>query len=382
MYEEHHLIPYHTLDILPGKNWLVFAPHADDETFGMGGTLLLAKEQGINTSLVIMTNGILGLVDKEKSLTANIRYEEAKKAAHLLGMQNVTFLDEEDRGLSMNEAIIKKIHTLILQHQPDCIFIPAPLELHPDHRMTAFIVWQALQDIEQTPDIYAYEISVQGFINTLIDTTSVAQQKHQVMQIYQSQIQQNNYIEIVQALDKARTYTLENTVKSAEGFLKLDRTEHSLYPLLENYFMNPEQSYTSSINQLEQHIAQLKAEQQQLLQSSSWKITRPLRWLKYKLLDNRLFMLLLLIPLNSQALDLTLDKNFVTRPIMQTEIHSQNKTLLPGIFKDEQLDNISIKGQIFTEEIYEKPHRTYQDHSINYDSIDGAGISFKVKTEN
>jgi len=287
MHEEHHLIPYHTLDRLPGKNWLVFAPHADDETFGMGGTLLLAKEQGINTSLVIMTNGILGLADKEKSLAASIRCEEAKKAAHLLGIQTITFLDEEDRALSVNESIIKRIQALILQYKPDCIFIPAPLELHPDHRMTAFIVWQALQNMELTLDIYAYEISVQGFINTLIDITSVAQQKHQVMQSYQSQIQQNNYIEIVQALDKARTYTLNSKVKSAEGFLKLDIADQSLYPLLENYFINPEHTYASSIHKLEQQIALLKEEKQHLLQSTSWKVTRPLRWLKQYLFRRR-----------------------------------------------------------------------------------------------
>ncbi len=295
MHEEQHLIPYHTLDNLPGKNWLIFAPHADDETFGMGGTLLLAKEQSINTSLVIMTNGILGLANQEKSLAAHIRCEEAKKAAHLLGIQRLIFLEEEDRGLSANAFIIKKIQALILQYKPDCIFIPAPLELHPDHRMTAFIVWQALQNIKPILDIYAYEISVQGFINTLIDTTSVAQQKYDVMQVYQSQIQQNNYIEIVQALDKARTYTLKSKVSSAEGFLKLDRhdfyhqsdPDQSLYPLVEQYFIHPESTYASSINTLEQTIRQLKEEQQHLLHSTSWKVTLPLRWLKRYLLKNK-----------------------------------------------------------------------------------------------
>ena len=36
---EHMLLPY-SLSDLPAGPWLVFAPHADDETYGMGGTLL------------------------------------------------------------------------------------------------------------------------------------------------------------------------------------------------------------------------------------------------------------------------------------------------------------------------------------------------------
>jgi len=84
---------------------------------------------------------------------------------------------------------------------------------------------------------------------------------------------------------------------------------------------------------------------------------------------------------NSAALDLTLDKNFIAHPAMQAELSSQKQKLLPGIFKDEQAEDISINGRIFTEEIYDNPHRANQDNSIDYETIDGAGISLKIKTD-
>lgn len=284
MLKESQLIPYHTIETLPGSNWLVFAPHADDETFGMGGTLLLAKQQAINTSLVIMTNGVLGITEQEKSLAADTRQKEARQAAQLLGINTISFLDEEDRGLSIKPHTIKKITTLIEQYKPDCIFVPAPLELHPDHRMTTALVYHALLNMSLKTTLYGYEISVQGFINTLVDISSVAPQKDEVIQCYQSQIQQNNYNEVVQALNIARTYTLPDKTTRAEGFLKLEidkkqSPERQLQGLLNNYFIGVMPPQPSS-HELQQQITQLKYDQQQLLQSSSWQITRPLRWLK------------------------------------------------------------------------------------------------------
>ena len=50
--EEGQLLPYSSNDLPPGP-WLVFAPHPDDETFGMGGSLLLASGQGIGFAIPV-----------------------------------------------------------------------------------------------------------------------------------------------------------------------------------------------------------------------------------------------------------------------------------------------------------------------------------------
>ena len=38
----------------------MFAPHADDETFGMGGSLLKASKHGVETHVIVLTDGALG----------------------------------------------------------------------------------------------------------------------------------------------------------------------------------------------------------------------------------------------------------------------------------------------------------------------------------
>jgi LmbE family N-acetylglucosaminyl deacetylase len=45
---------------IPNGSWLVLAPHPDDETFGMGGALLLAKAASIPVDIIFVTDGALG----------------------------------------------------------------------------------------------------------------------------------------------------------------------------------------------------------------------------------------------------------------------------------------------------------------------------------
>jgi hypothetical protein len=52
----------------------------------------------------------------------------------------------------------------------------------------------------------------------LIDITAQSLAKEGAMQVYESQNKENNYPELVAALDKGRTFSLPKEVKFAEGF--------------------------------------------------------------------------------------------------------------------------------------------------------------------
>jgi LmbE family N-acetylglucosaminyl deacetylase len=231
---ESSLLPY-TPSALPPGPWLVFAPHADDETYGMGGALLLAKAQKIETHVVVLTDGALG--GEAEGLVA-LRQAEVQSAARELGLASLVCWDEPDRGLTVSEALIDKLCAQIKQVQPAAVFFPGPLEAHPDHRITAQLAWRALQKIEvqqqqnamhdtaeatrsetaQSPQAFSYEISNQNPINIMLDTTEVIEAKARVMSCYDSQNSENNYEDLVLALDKGRTFTMPREVLHCEGF--------------------------------------------------------------------------------------------------------------------------------------------------------------------
>lgn len=232
--EESVFIPF-IVSELPGGPWLIFSPHADDETFGMGGTLIKAASDGIETHLVVLTDGALG---GEAPNLAAVREKEVKKVALALGMASLDCWGERDRGLSFNKLLVAKVMSKIREVSPAVVFFPGPMEPHPDHRNTALLVWSALQGLilKERPIAYSYEISVQNPINVLVDISMQIEEKSAVMKMYSSQNSQNNYEELVQALDKGRTFSLSDGVASAEGFYRYNdkQLENSLGVTLGN----------------------------------------------------------------------------------------------------------------------------------------------------
>lgn len=226
MTPEHVLVPYQCSPLPPGP-WLVFAPHADDETFGMGGSLFQAAQQGIETTVIVMTDGALG-GDADDLIER--RQAEVKAAARLLGVSVLHLWDLPDRGLA-SEAVkataIAKVSACLADCQPGTVFMPGLLELHPDHRATTDIVWSAIQQLSErpwrdlTPACWLYEISVQSPVNRLIDITTELEVKKQAMDIYASQNSENNYPELILALNKARTFSMPPAVSHVEAYFEV-----------------------------------------------------------------------------------------------------------------------------------------------------------------
>jgi LmbE family N-acetylglucosaminyl deacetylase len=151
------------------KKVIVFAPHPDDETCGCGGTIAKRVSEGYDVRIVSMTDGshafseVLG-IDSEPTPNElkEIRKEEAKRAARILGVQdkNLLFLDFEDTMLEKNktEAQAKVVEILRENPAPTEVYFPYEKDCNADHRVTNCIVRNAIKKLGIPTKEYRYTI--------------------------------------------------------------------------------------------------------------------------------------------------------------------------------------------------------------------------------
>jgi N-acetylglucosamine malate deacetylase 1 len=123
---------------------LVFGPHPDDAELGMGGTILKLARQGHKVHLVDMTNGEptpFGTVEK--------RAAEAAAAAKVLGVER-TLLGLPNREVVHSIENRHKVAAVIRKHRADWIFVPYPIDAHPDHVAVTKICEDARFDAKLT----------------------------------------------------------------------------------------------------------------------------------------------------------------------------------------------------------------------------------------
>ena len=233
MLPETSLIPYCVTSV-PLGSFLVFAPHPDDEVFSMGGILSHAAIRGQSINVVYMTNGELGG-------DADTRIAEAHSVCEVLNAK-AHFLNIPDSSVKATHALFLMIKKLVVDLKPDNVFFPSPQEFHADHRGTAACVWRGLQEAKFSGDAYCYEISRQCECDTLIDVSTVMENKQALCNLYASQLTENNYTDVIKGINKARTYTLPAGIEYAEGLLKINninqRPEYYFRNLYQNSFIN------------------------------------------------------------------------------------------------------------------------------------------------
>jgi LmbE family N-acetylglucosaminyl deacetylase len=130
------------LDVL-GKSVVVISPHDDDGIIGCAGVLSDVSHASGGTYVLIMTDGSLGYSSvQEKSTIKETRHREAESAYRLVGAKPL-FLGFADMNLkpfasweTVNGKIgaYKKVLKILRELRPSTVFIPNPLDWHPDHQ--------------------------------------------------------------------------------------------------------------------------------------------------------------------------------------------------------------------------------------------------------
>ena len=324
---ENWFIPYQADTLVPARRVLVLAPHPDDEIFGCGGALAIYRAQGADIQVVVLTDGAALADAQDKAATAQTRADETQVALKVLGIAPAQFWGWPDRQLAHDPSWMDRLRPELAT--ADVVLAPSPTEIHPDHAALGRGLLRELQAwAEQgrgVPTVLFYEVGVPLQPNFLLDISAVWGLKSRAMACFASQLAQQDYARHIQGLNAFRTYTLPAQVQYAEAYFvlrpeQLTRSpEASLVPgqldVREPWALEAvlqamdtqvedmqrrlaEQDEAllerqAAIDHLEQRLrdserlrehsqtelAALNQANQALLQSHSWRITRPLRWL-------------------------------------------------------------------------------------------------------
>lgn len=157
------------------KTLVAILAHPDDESFGMGGTLALYAQQGVQVYYICMTGGESGTVEpqflEKYPSIADLRYDELQCASEKLGLAGFIMAGYRDSGMPGTpdnahpdalvnqpvEQVAARLVHLIRELRPQVIVTHDPIGgyKHPDHIATHHAVLRAFRtagDASAYPD--------------------------------------------------------------------------------------------------------------------------------------------------------------------------------------------------------------------------------------
>jgi LmbE family N-acetylglucosaminyl deacetylase len=201
------------------KRVLVVAPHPDDETLGVGGTIAKYAQQGSEVTVLVVSGHLPPLYPRDSYERTVV---EARQAFEILGVSKSRFLEIPTGMIGTQPVgfVNGKLTDFVTELRPQIVLGPFP-DRHIDHRvvfeslMVATRPRGAGREIEL---LAAYETLSEthwnapqvepNFVpNMVVDVTAQIERKIKALKCYESQIQvfpEARSVEAVEALAKFR----------------------------------------------------------------------------------------------------------------------------------------------------------------------------------
>lgn len=169
---------------------LVIAPHPDDELLGCGGALLQQRAMGATVGAVYLTDGS---ASRAQGLAADAmarqRHREATQCAELLGLAQWWWLGLPEGHWPWAEAVAQ-VQNCLNEFQPTCLYVPSPLDFHPEHRRCATLISAAIRSVVASATLHLYPMQVPLLphcVNCLVDVSAWHNTLLQARAAYQTQ---------------------------------------------------------------------------------------------------------------------------------------------------------------------------------------------------
>lgn len=225
---EQALIPYRASSF-SARRVLVLAPHPDDEVFGCGAALADLAARGAEIVVFVLTDGAGELEDPaERKRIADLRLRESGVALAVLGGGKLRTAGFPDRGLWREQAALQEaLQQTLAETEPDLVFAPSPVEIHPDHRAAAAALIAVavratpssrVSEVLSRATVAFFELSQPFRPNFLLDCGRHAETKRRAMSAFVSQNRERDYALFVSGLNAYRRMTLPKETTAAEGY--------------------------------------------------------------------------------------------------------------------------------------------------------------------
>lgn len=212
------------------KRILVISAHPDDESLGLGGTLSQYSLNGVQSFVLIFTDG------ESSRPTTNFqniqeRQKQAKKAFSILGIKNFKFLSYEDQKLDIIPLVelAKEIETVIKKFKPDIIFTHFWGDVNQDHRrlFDATLIATRATPNSTITKIICYEVpsstewGLMSFKpNLFVDIDKTIIKKINAIKQYKNEVTRYPHPRSIKAINnRANFWGSSIGIKNAEAFI-------------------------------------------------------------------------------------------------------------------------------------------------------------------
>jgi LmbE family N-acetylglucosaminyl deacetylase len=214
------------------KNVIVISAHPDDETLGVGGTILKHVANGDNVYWLIVTNILKDSGYPEAIIER--RQEEIKEVEKLFGFSKTYMLNYATMTLSSSSLIklVPEISAIFLEVKPEIIYTLNRSDAHSDHRVIfdaimactksfrypyikQVLMYECISETEFAP-----ALAEKAFLpNYFVDISNFIGQKIEIMGVFKSELGEHPFprsFENIKALSHFRGASVG--VEYAEAF--------------------------------------------------------------------------------------------------------------------------------------------------------------------
>lgn len=199
------------------KTVLFIGSHPDDIEFGCAGVIQHYQARKYKVVFAVLSNGEEGTHNSTKMNIKSIRKNEALKAAKVLGINNLHFLNFPDGITYVSKEMKSQLITLIRDIKPDIVYTHSTQDHFPDHQIYSKLSiesinaaagpWypEAIGKPHKVDQIYGFEVwNPCNHFQVAIDITSYIKKKVESLNQHRSQMESIDYQDAAKSLARYR----------------------------------------------------------------------------------------------------------------------------------------------------------------------------------